>query len=113
MGHFSNDHPAIGIDLGTTHSLISVFEDGEPRLIKNAHGSVLTPSVVSCAEGQISVGATALARAITHPTQTVSFFKRSMGTDRSFKLGKKNYRAEELSALVLRSLKQDAELDLG
>lgn len=113
MGHFSKDHPAIGIDLGTTHSLICVFENGDARLIKNTHGEVLTPSVVSCADGQISVGATALAKAITHPTQTVSFFKRSMGSDRSFTLGKKSYRAEELSALVLRSLKKDAEIDLG
>ncbi|MEO0939277.1 MAG: Hsp70 family protein [Pseudomonadota bacterium] len=106
-------HPPIGIDLGTTNSLIAVFEDGAARLLPNALGDVLTPSVVSLAEGEVLVGAAARDRLATHPRDTAAAFKRAMGTDTAFKLGAKTLRAEELSALVLRKLKADAEAALG
>ncbi|MEM9431933.1 MAG: Hsp70 family protein [Pseudomonadota bacterium] len=103
----------VGIDLGTTNSLIAVLEDGVPRLIKNNTGSVLTPSVVSLIDGVVDVGAAAHARLITHPENAVAVFKRAMGTERAFSLGGRTMRAEELSALVLSALKADAEADLG
>ena len=104
----------IGIDLGTTNSLAAYWKDGETRLIPNALGSFLTPSVVSVDDhGTVYVGEVARERLISHPDQTVSVFKRSMGTDRTWKLGGKWYRPEELSALVLRKLKEDTEAFLG
>ena len=73
----------IGIDLGTTHSLCAVFENGAPCLVPNAYGEVLTPSVVGVlADGQVVVGAAARELAVTHPESTVACFKRWMGTDR-------------------------------
>lgn len=104
----------IGIDLGTTNSLVSVFTADGPVLIPNALGDFLTPSAVGLSESaEIMVGAAAKNRLISHPEKTYARFKRYMGANREFKLGKKNYRAEELSAMVLRSLKSDAEHYLG
>lgn len=98
----------IGIDLGTTNSLIGVFEDGKPNLIRNAHGSFLTPSAVSIgADEQILVGAAAREMALSKPENAVMSFKRWMGTDKVIQLGRKSFRAEELSSLVLRSLVAD------
>lgn len=104
----------IGIDLGTTNSLAAYWKDGECCLIPNARGGYLTPSVVSVDEdGTVFVGEVARERLITHPDRTASVFKRSMGTDRLYALGSRSFRAEELSAFVLRKLKEDAEKHLG
>ena len=104
----------IGIDLGTTNSLAACFRDGAVQLIPNRLGQRLTPSVVSVAEdGTVYVGQTAKERGARHPLETARVFKRSMGTDKVFTLGSKSFRAEELSSLVLRSLKEDAESFLG
>lgn len=100
----------IGIDLGTTNSLIAQFIDGETRLIPNRLGHMLTPSAVSMAEdGSILVGLAARERLSTAPGYTATAFKRFMGTDKRFRLGNQQFRAEELSALILKSLKEDAE----
>jgi molecular chaperone HscC len=104
----------VGIDLGTTNSLIGMLVDGQPRLIPNAFGEVLTPSVVGLDDaGTLLVGAPARERLISHPQLTAAAFKRYMGTQQEFELGQRKFRAEELSAMVLRSLKQDAESFLG
>lgn len=104
----------IGIDLGTTNSLVAVWEDGQPRLIPNSLGDYLTPSCVSLDEdGTILVGRAARERLQTHPDKTAAVFKRFMGSERTIRLGKREFRAEELSALVLRSLKEDVEAALG
>lgn len=100
----------IGIDLGTTNSLVSYWDNGASRLIPNRFGEYLTPSVVSIGKnGTVYVGAAAKQRMITQPESTVSVFKRAMGTDRTYNLRGKWYRAEELSALILKALKEDAE----
>ena len=105
---------SIGIDLGTTHSLAAHWTPNGPELIHNALGKTLTPSVVSVLEnGEFVVGEAARDRLQTHPALTASLFKRAMGTQKVFKLGKRSLRAEELSALVLRTLKRDAEEALG
>ena len=104
----------VGIDLGTTNSLVSVFTDDGPQLIRNSSGTFLTPSVVGISnDGDVLVGDAAKHRLITHPDKTVARFKRAMGTAKTHSLGKKHYKAEDLSALVLRSLKDDAEAHLG
>ncbi len=104
----------VGIDLGTTNSLISVFTDEGPKLIANGTGSFLTPSVVGLSDkGDVIVGEAAKHRLVTHPDKTVARFKRAMGTAKQHALGKTQYKAEDLSALVLRSLKADAEKHLG
>ena len=104
----------IGIDLGTTNSLVSVFSDDGPVLIPNALGDFLTPSAVGLSDSkEIIVGAAARDRLVSHPDETFARFKRYMGTHRDFKLGRKTYRAEELSAMVLKSLKSDAEKHLN
>ncbi|MDH3699986.1 MAG: molecular chaperone HscC [Alphaproteobacteria bacterium] len=104
----------VGIDLGTTNSLVAVWQDGAARVLPNAFGHVLTPSVVGMNDnGEILVGLAARERLVTHPDRTVAAFKRFIGTDREIRLGKKKFRAEELSAMVLRSLKADAEAALG
>lgn len=104
----------LGIDLGTTNSLIAVWQDGQARLIPNALGDVLTPSVVSLDEDDtILVGKAARARLTTHPDRTAAAFKRFMGSDKQVQLGARQFSPEELSALVLGSLKQDAEAFLG
>lgn len=104
----------LGIDLGTTNSLIAVWQDGQARLIPNALGEVLTPSVVSLDEDDtILVGKAARARLTTHPERSAAAFKRFMGSDKQVQLGTRQFSPEELSALVLGSLKQDAEAFLG
>lgn len=104
----------IAIDLGTTNSLVSIFEEDGPVLIPNALGDFLTPSAVGLNKAnEVIVGAEAKDRLVTHPDRTYARFKRYMGTNRDFRLGRKTYRAEELSAIVLRSLKDDAERHLG
>jgi molecular chaperone HscC len=104
----------VGIDLGTTNSLIGALIDGKPRLIPNATGEVLTPSVVGLDDsGTLLVGQAAKERLISHPHLTAASFKRYMGTQQEVQLGTQRFRAEELSALVLRSLKQDAEAFFG
>lgn len=104
----------VGIDLGITHSLIGIYEGNPPRLFPNAVGDVLTPSVVSLDDGGgILAGQGARDRLITHPAASVAAFKRWMATNRGTRLGKRDFRAEVLSALVLRSLLADAEAALG
>ena len=104
----------IGIDLGTTNSLCAVFREGEPRLLKNVHGEFLTPSVVGILDdGQILVGAPAHELRITHPEKCCSCFKRWMGTDQELVLNNRKFTPIELSSLVLKSLKQDAEAQLN
>lgn len=104
----------IGIDLGTTNSLAACFRDGRAQIIPNRLGSHLTPSVISMDEkGAVYVGETAKERGRLHPLDTAKVFKRSMGTDKEYTLGGQKLRAEELSSLVLRSLKEDAEVFLG
>lgn len=104
----------IGIDLGTTNSLVACFRNGKAEIIPNRLGKHLTPSVVSVdADGTVYVGETAKERGVLHPLETARVFKRSMGTEKQYQLGSKKFRAEELSSLVLRSLKEDAEVYLG
>ena len=104
----------IGIDLGTTHSLVACFRNGKAEIIPNRLGENLTPSVVSVdSKGTVYVGRSAKERAMLHPLESASVFKRNMGTDREYILGDWKLRAEELSSLVLRSLKEDAETYLG
>ncbi|MGN8273684.1 molecular chaperone HscC [Pseudomonas sp. SMN5] len=104
----------VGIDLGTTHSLIAVWRDGAAQLVPNALGEWLTPSVVGLDdEGRVMVGRAALERLQTHPQLTASLFKRYMGSSRITTLGNREFRAEELSAMVLRSLREDAERHFG
>lgn len=104
----------VGIDLGTTNSLVAAYRDGQPQLLPNALGHVLTPSAVSVDEDErLLVGLAARERVTTHAERTATAFKRWMGTDRKVRLGKREFRAEELSALVLKSLKADAEAFLG
>ena len=104
----------IGIDLGTTNSLVACFRNGKVEIIPNRLGEKLTPSVVSVdSEGTVYVGQSAKERAMLYPLESASVFKRSMGTDQEYQLGNRKLRAEELSSLVLRSLKEDAEAYLG
>lgn len=104
----------VGIDLGTTNSAVAVWRDGQPQLIPNALGDLLTPSAVSIADdGSLLVGMAARDRQATHPDLTATAFKRYMGTKQTVKMGKRTFNAEDLSALVLSSLKADAEAFLG
>ena len=104
----------VGIDLGTTNSLIGYFTEDGPKLIPNRLGKNLTPSVVCVdEEGNVYVGETAKERMSLYPDTVASTFKRSMGSDRDYVLSGKKYRAEELSSFVLKSLKEDAEVFLG
>ena len=104
----------IGIDLGTTNSLVACFKDETPVVIKNVYGETLTPSIVSVDEnGEVFVGKIAKERQITHPESTASLFKRHMGTKKEYKLGNKKFLPEELSSLIIRNLKADAEEFLG
>lgn len=106
--------PIIGIDLGTTNSLVSVFLDGNPVIIPNSLGENLTPSVVSVLENnEIVTGRIAKERQITHPHLTASSFKRYMGTNKVYNLGKYKFTPVELSSFVIKSLKADAEAYLG
>jgi molecular chaperone HscC len=104
----------VGIDLGTTHSLIGCYDESGGRLFANALGNCLTPSVVSIDESEhVLVGQAALDRMVSHPALSVASFKRWMGTSRETRLGKHSFRPEELSALVLRSLLADAKAALS
>ncbi|HAF3255735.1 TPA: molecular chaperone HscC [Salmonella enterica] len=101
---------AIGIDLGTTNSLIAVWQDGAAQLIPNKFGEYLTPSIISMDENkQILVGKPAAARKTSHPDKTAALFKRAMGSNTHWHLDEESFNAPELSSLVLRSLKEDAE----
>lgn len=103
----------IGIDLGTTNSLVGLWRDGV-ELVPNALGALLTPSVVSLdSNGAILVGAAAQERLCTHPSLTAGAFKRYMGTPRQIQLGAQSFRAEELASFVVRALRADAEAYLG
>jgi len=100
----------VGIDLGTTNSLVSYWTEDGPQIIPNVLGDSLTPSVVSVDDkGQVFVGKIARERLISHADQTAAAFKRSMGTKKKYKLGRMTFSPEELSSLVLKSLKADAE----
>lgn len=104
----------IGIDLGTTNSLVAYFTEDGPKIIPNRLGKHLTPSVVSIdEEEQIYVGESAVERSLLYPDSAASVFKRDMGSKKEFHLLHKTFLAEELSALVLRALKEDAESYLG
>jgi len=104
----------IGIDLGTSNSLVAYFQEDHPVVIPNIFGELLTPSVVSVDEkGEVFVGRIAKERLLTHPEMTASVFKRSIGSKRIYQLGDKTFTPEELSALVIRKLKEDAEVFLG
>jgi molecular chaperone HscC len=104
----------IGIDLGTTNSLVSYWTEQGPVIIPNSLGERLTPSVVSVDDnGEILVGQIAKERQISHPESSASVFKRNMGSKKVYKLLDKEFLPEELSALILKSLKEDAERFLG
>ena len=105
---------AVGIDLGTTNSVVSVLEGGDPVVIPNAEGSRTTPSVVAFSnDGEVLVGEVAKRQAITNPDRTIRSVKRHMGTAKKFKVDDKGYAAQEISARVLMKLKRDAEEYLG
>ncbi|OCG21110.1 molecular chaperone HscC [Gilliamella sp. wkB108] len=102
--------PPIGIDLGTTNSLICVWQNGKPTLIPNSIGEVVTPSVVSLDDdNSILIGRAALSRLTTHPNRSAAAFKRFLGSNKVFELGDQKFSPTELSAIVLKSLKADAE----
>jgi molecular chaperone HscC len=104
----------VGIDLGTTHSLVACYGDDGPVLVPNALGEFLTPSVVALDDGMsLLVGQAAKERLVTRPDAAVATFKRWMGTGRLTSLGDKQYRPEQLSALVLRSLLDDVRAHTG
>ena len=104
----------VGIDLGTTNSLIACFTENGPKIIPNRLGKNLTPSVVSVdQEGNVYVGETARERMSLYPDTVAETFKRSMGTERDYVLSGRHFKPEELSSMVLRALKEDAESYLG
>ncbi|QTG81081.1 molecular chaperone DnaK [Arthrobacter crystallopoietes] len=105
---------AVGIDLGTTNSVVSVLEGGEPTVIANAEGGRTTPSVVAFSKsGEVLVGEIAKRQAVNNIERTISSVKRHMGTDWKVEVDGKNYTAQEISARVLQKLKHDAESYLG
>ena len=105
---------AVGIDLGTTNSAVSVLEGGEPTVIANAEGFRTTPSVVAFTkDGQVLVGETAKRQAVTNVDRTISSVKRHMGTTWSFDVDGKKYTPQEISSRILMKLKRDAETYLG
>ncbi|GAB3394567.1 molecular chaperone DnaK [Humibacter soli] len=105
---------AVGIDLGTTNSVVSVLEGGEPVVIANAEGFRTTPSVVAFTkDGEVLVGETAKRQAVTNVDRTISSVKRHMGTDWTQEIDGKKYTAQEISARILQKLKRDAEQYLG
>ena len=104
----------IGIDLGTTYSAMAVLEGGEPVVIPTAEGTRTMPSVVAFTEdGEILVGHVAKRQAVTNPERTISSIKRKMGTKYKVKVDDKIYTPQEISAMILRKLKMDAEEYLG
>jgi molecular chaperone DnaK len=105
---------AVGIDLGTTNSVVAVLEGGEPTVIPNAEGSRTTPSVVAFAKGgEVLVGEVAKRQAVTNVDRTIRSVKRHMGTDWKVRIDDKDYAAQQISAFVLQKLKRDAEAYLG
>ncbi len=104
---------AVGIDLGTTNSVIAVLEGSEPTVIANAEGARTTPSIVSFKDGEVLVGEVAKRQAITNPDHTVRSIKRHMGADWSIDIDGKEYTSQEISARILMKLKRDAESYLG
>lgn len=99
----------LGVDLGTTNSLAVVYKEGKPIRIPNAYGEFVTPSAVSILDGKIVVGKLAKERLITHPECSASLFKRSMGTDVTYKLDKKEYDSAALSSFIVKQLIEDAQ----
>ncbi|MFZ9317092.1 MAG: Hsp70 family protein, partial [Candidatus Nanopelagicaceae bacterium] len=105
---------AVGIDLGTTNSCVSVLEGGEPTVIANAEGARTTPSIVAFAKnGEVLVGEVAKRQAVTNVDRTIRSVKRHMGTDWNTSIDGKKYTAQEISARILQKLKRDAEAYLG
>ena len=105
---------AVGIDLGTTNSVVAVLEGGEPTVIPNAEGARTTPSVVAFTpSGEVLVGEVAKRQAVTNPDRTIRSVKRHMGTDWKVDIDGKDYRPQQISAFVLQKLKRDAEAYLG
>ena len=104
----------IGIDLGTTNSCVAVIENGEPTVIPNAEGARTTPSIVAFAKnGERLVGQVAKRQAVTNHDRTVISIKRDMGSDKKIKIENKDYTPQEISAMILQKLKEDAENYLG
>ena len=105
---------AVGIDLGTTNSVVAVLEGGEPTVIANAEGARTTPSVVAFAKsGEVLVGEVAKRQAVTNVDRTIRSVKRHMGTDWKVRIDDKDFTAQQISAFVLQKLKRDAEAYLG
>jgi molecular chaperone DnaK len=104
---------AVGIDLGTTNSVVSALEAGDPVVVPNAEGARTTPSVVAFKDGEVLVGEVAKRQAVTNADHTIRSVKRHMGTDWSTEIDGKKYSAQEISARILQKLKRDAEAYLG
>ncbi|MGH3524397.1 MAG: Hsp70 family protein, partial [Mycobacterium sp.] len=105
---------AVGIDLGTTNSVVAVLEGGEPTVIANAEGSRTTPSVVAFAKtGEVLVGEVAKRQAVTNAERTIRSVKRHVGTNWTVDIDGKKYTPQEISARILQKLKRDAEAYLG
>ncbi|MCF8145147.1 MAG: molecular chaperone DnaK [Deltaproteobacteria bacterium] len=105
---------AVGIDLGTTYSVAAIIENGRARVVKNAEGENLTPSVVAAtARGDLLVGSVARRQAVSNPEQTVMSIKRHMGTDYRVSLNGRPYSPQEISAFILRKIKKDVETHTG
>ncbi|WP_394276335.1 Hsp70 family protein, partial [Luteococcus sp.] len=105
---------SVGIDLGTTNSVVAVLEGGDPTVIPNAEGARTTPSVVAFSKtGEVLVGEVAKRQAVTNVDRTIRSVKRHMGTDWSIKIDGKVYKPQQISAFVLQKLKRDAEAYLG
>ena len=105
---------AVGIDLGTTNSVIAVLEGGEPTVIPNAEGSRTTPSVVAFTKnGEVLTGEVAKRQAVTNPERTIRSVKRHMGTSWTSQIDGKTYHPQQISAFVLQKLKRDGEAYLG
>src|SRR6201992_4003165 len=103
-----------GIDLGTTNSVVSVFEGGEPTVNTNAEGARTTPSIVTFAKnGEVLVGEVAKRQAVTNVDRTIRSVKRHMGTDWKTQLDGKNFNPQQMSAFILQKLKRDAEAFLN
>ncbi len=104
----------VGIDLGTTNSVIAVMEGGEPTVIANAEGDRTTPSIVAFSkEGELMVGQVAKRQAVTNPNRTITSIKRKMGSNHKVDIDDKSYTPEQISAFILQKLKRDAEDYLG
>ena len=105
---------AVGIDLGTTNSVVAVLEGGEPTVIANSEGSRTTPSVVAFAKnGEVLVGQSAKNQAVTNVDRTIRSVKRHMGTTWSTEIDGKKFNPQQISAFTLQKLKRDAESYLG